>query len=78
MTEPKITREQVERLTAERAGQPMVVKINKEEDDPAGVLRASVGGLPGLGYYLIFRGDSLAVQAMLRDVLAAFEGTNDA
>lgn len=42
--------------------------VTREPDDPI-ALRASIGGTPALGYYLVFRGDPEKVMAMLREVV---------
>lgn len=49
------------------------VRISREETDPL-AMRASIGGVPGVGFYLVWRGDDPhAVVAMLRTVLTAAE-----
>lgn len=45
----------------------------RETDDPL-ALRASIGGKPELGFYLVYRGDPRAVLAMLREVVRQAEG----
>lgn len=47
----------------------MRFKIIREPDDPLVSARASVGGGPGIGYYLVFRGDPDKVLLALRAVL---------
>lgn len=49
------------------------LKVMKNADDPTGILRASVGGTPAVGYYLVYRGDRAKVARMLREVLERFE-----
>lgn len=51
------------------SSQSATVVIHREPEDPM-ALRASVGGQPALGYYLVYRGDPEAVVAMLERVLA--------
>jgi hypothetical protein len=48
-----------------------VIKVTaiREADDPI-ALRASIGGTPEVGFYLVFRGDPEAVRNMLRVVNA--------
>lgn len=74
-----ITRKMLEEVAARygETGESPIVKITKEPDDPLGVLRASIGGTDEVGHYLIFRGDMLKVQEMIRKVLQAFEEMND-
>lgn len=50
----------------------MSVRVTRLTADPA-AMRASIGGQPELGYYLVWRGEPEAVLAMLREVLAAAE-----
>lgn len=47
-------------------------KVIREPDDPL-ALRASIGGQPDLGWYLVFRGEPNAVLTMLREVVAKAE-----
>lgn len=42
--------------------------ISREPQDPIGVLRASIGGTPVVGFYLVFRGDPADVLKMLEAV----------
>jgi hypothetical protein len=46
--------------------------IIRESDDPL-ALRASIGGQPHIGWYLVFRGEPIAILAMLREVVAEAE-----
>lgn len=49
------------------------VKIIKEPTDPI-CLRVSMGGTKKVGYYLVFRGDSMEdIQEMLSETLEAFK-----
>jgi len=80
MAKRKITPEMLEQV-AERykeTGESPVVRITKEDDDPLGILRASIGGTDEVGHYLLYRGDPLKVEEMLQKVLGAFEAMNDA
>jgi hypothetical protein len=43
--------------------------IQKERNDPAGVLRASTGGTPKIGFYCVYRGEKLQIIAMLEKIL---------
>ena len=43
--------------------------LQKEHDDPDGVLRASIGGTPEAGYYIVYRGDNQKVIEMLEKIL---------
>lgn len=43
--------------------------VSREPDDPL-ALRASIGGTPEMGYYLVFRGDPEKVREMLHEVVA--------
>lgn len=47
------------------------VHVEKLPDDPAFILRASLGGDPALGYYLTYRGDRAAIQHLLETALRA-------
>jgi hypothetical protein len=48
----------------------MEIKVIKNQDDPLGLLRASIGGSEIIGFYLVYRGDIHAVVNMLESVLA--------
>lgn len=47
------------------------VLVKKLPDDPAGVLRASLGGDPVAGYYVTYRGDITAVRHLIETALQA-------
>lgn len=50
------------------------VKITKKPDDPAGVVRVSVGGGPAInGYYCVYRGRKESAIEGLRAALKAME-----
>ncbi len=43
-------------------------RIIRETDDPI-ALRASIGGRPEIGWYLVFRGEPSAIASMLEEVV---------
>jgi hypothetical protein len=56
-----------------QSGASVELSIRREPTDPL-AMRASIGGTPEIGYYLVWRGDDpLAVIQMLRTVLTAAE-----
>lgn len=60
-------------MTSSRKSASPEVKVTREQTDPL-CMRASIGGTPEIGYYLVWRGDDpLAVVEMLRDVLKVAE-----
>ena len=61
------------RLDSQRATvEGVAVHVERLPDDPSGLLRASLGGDPALGYYLTYRGEADAVRHLLETALVAF------
>ncbi len=50
-----------------------VIKVIREDDDSTCSVRASIGGVQGIGYYLVFRGEPAAIVATLRRLADALE-----
>ncbi len=52
------------------------VKIIKEDDDPL-ALRISMGGLPGVGYYVVYRGDLEDIKECFETIWGKFENLKE-
>lgn len=60
-------------LAGKGEAEDVAFSLIRETDDPL-ALRASIGGRPEVGWYLVYRGDPRAVLRMLRAVLVKAEG----
>ncbi len=54
-----------------------MTKITKEENDPI-CMRASIGGKPEIGFYLVYRGSRRDVLNMLKQVISDLEVSAEA
>jgi len=54
-------------------GQELEIRITKQPDDPHGILRISLGGIPEIGYYCVYRGTKEQVIDCLGKALIAMK-----